>query len=54
METLSTIETLRDEVMTLKEGTKSGGSTSPDRDKEAKFLDPKPPNPVALGGLLKV
>ena len=35
MEELSTIENLKDEVMTLKEGTEAGGSTSPDNDREA-------------------
>ena len=54
MEVLSTIKTQKDEVMTLKEGTEAGGSTSPDRDREAKFQDPKTPTPVVLGGLLKV
>ena len=35
MEALSTIETLKDEVMMLKESTEAGGSTSPDNDREA-------------------
>ena len=48
VEALSTIETLKYEVMTLKEGTEAGGSTSPDHDREAKFKDPKPLDPVAL------
>ena len=48
VEALSTIETLKDEVMTLKKGTEAGGSTSPDHDREARFQDPKPLDPVAL------
>ena len=40
IEALSSIETLKDNVMTLKEGTEARGSTSPDPDREARFWDP--------------
>ena len=40
---LSTIETQKDEVKTLKEGVEVGGSISPDCDREARVESPKPP-----------
>ena len=43
MEVLSTIETLKDEVKTLKEGVKVGGLASPDRDREDMVEAPNPP-----------
>ena len=54
MEALRIIETLNEVVMTLKESTEAGGSTSPDNDREAWLQVLKPPNPVALGGFHKV
>ncbi|XP_069151810.1 uncharacterized protein [Solanum lycopersicum] len=43
MNVLSTIETLKAEVKTLKEGVEVGGSASPDHDREARVEAPKPP-----------
>ena len=43
MDALSTIETLKAEVKTLKEGVEVGGSASPDHDREARVEAPKPP-----------
>ena len=43
MNTLRTIETLKDEVKTLKEGVKVGGLASPDRDREDMVEAPNPP-----------
>ena len=37
IESLGTIEYLKDKVMMLKEGTDAGGSTSPVHDREARF-----------------
>jgi len=43
IEAMSTIETMKAEVKALKEGVKARGSTSSDRDREARVEAPKPP-----------
>ena len=43
MEALGAIESLKAEVATLKEDREVGGSTSLDREREARVEDPKPP-----------
>ncbi|KAL3346514.1 hypothetical protein AABB24_025117 [Solanum stoloniferum] len=43
IEALSTIETMKAEMKAFKEGVKVGGSSSLDRDREAKVEAPKPP-----------
>ncbi|XP_049394692.1 uncharacterized protein LOC125858983 [Solanum stenotomum] len=43
MEALNTIETMKAEMRTLKDGIEVGGSASPDRDREARVEAPKPP-----------
>ncbi|XP_049394675.1 uncharacterized protein LOC125858961 [Solanum stenotomum] len=43
MEALSTIETMKAEMKALKEGGAAGGSSSLDRDREARVEAPKPP-----------
>lgn len=43
MDALSTIEMPKDEGKTPEEGVEVGGSTSPDRDREARLEAPKPP-----------
>ncbi|XP_049388521.1 uncharacterized protein LOC125852885 [Solanum stenotomum] len=43
MEALNTIETMKAEMRTIKEGMEVGGSASPDRDREARVEAPKPP-----------
>ena len=64
MEALIRIETMKDEIKALQEGVKVGGSSSLDRDREAKVEAPKTPMfrgirdarggefPKALGELL--
>ena len=43
MEALNTVETMKAEMKALKEGVEVGGSSSLDRDREAKFKAPKTP-----------